>query len=100
MMGFASDLLRLASILQNGDTFCNGPLDINRVNLSALMEVAVQLLPHDECEFLDETRQILNYATQNDQQPTATLANDNHDDEIFIASFFLNPPNMPQAHMA
>jgi hypothetical protein len=79
MVGFVTDLMRVCALVNEGDTFVAGPLACNRISISGLMEVAVQLMPINECEFLDEAQ--------------ALLESEKHRLSAKDRRFFLNPPN-------
>lgn len=69
MMGFVADLMRVCAIVETGDTYVAGPLDYERISVAGLMDVALQLLPTNECEFLDEARVLLTETPASTEDP-------------------------------
>jgi|GEM_PF-4679149 len=89
MAGFVADLMRVCALIQeDGDSIGVGPLDSRRVSVVGLMEVAVQLLPIDECEFLDEARILLAETPADSGTDSGDVTEDVTNEECY----FLNPP--------
>lgn len=71
LYGTVTDLMKLCTIALTNEENEVSPLIPNpKVNLSNIMELAIQLLPNSEAEFLDNVREILSEENlQEEQKP-------------------------------
>lgn len=65
LFGTVSDLMKLCSVaLASEAPFVSDTVDNPAVDVAGVLELAMQLIPHPEAEFLDEVKAILSKAPE------------------------------------
>ncbi|MFD2907508.1 hypothetical protein ACFSX9_02050 [Flavobacterium ardleyense] len=61
LFGTISDLMKLCSVaIASEEPFVSDTVDNPTIDVASVLELAMQLIPHPEAEFLDEVKAILN----------------------------------------
>ncbi|CAM3715049.1 hypothetical protein FLGE108171_11750 [Flavobacterium gelidilacus] len=61
LCGTIADLMKVCSaVLQSEEPYVSSLVENPAIDVANILELAVQLMPHSEAEFLDEVRQVLN----------------------------------------
>jgi hypothetical protein len=79
LCGTITDLMKVCSaVLQSEEPYVSPLVENPTVDVANILELAVQLMPHSEAEFLDEVRSVL------EQQTTQELPLYNYSTEVVL----------------
>jgi hypothetical protein len=61
-----ANLIKVSILALDSDETCSNQVQNPPTNITNILEIALQLLPYDEAEFLDQSRELLLMENEND----------------------------------